>query len=139
MNKIATTLVIGLFGLPAMGYADDMSLNQVPHNVQHSFDCTMKEDSTYAELFEASADWLKEARRQEGGQDTEVHLQFPLAGLEGVRPFKYVVTSSSLTEWGSFYDHYVDSGASNADEPWEQFATCTDSTLYMNWDIQPTK
>lgn len=133
VRKISLALALTATSGVLFAEAND---NLPPHNVEHSFDCTMKPKATYEDLFEASANWLTKARQQNGGAKTEVHLQFPLAGLEGIRPFKYVVISPNLGEWGDFYDHYLDSGAEDADEPWEKYAECTDSTLYMNWDIQ---
>ena len=106
------TTITKIISVLAMIFASSATLaanDQLPpHNVEHSFNCTMKPDANYQDLFAASANWLAQARQQDGGEGTEVHLQFPLAGLGGLKPFKYVVISPNLADWGDFYDHYVD-------------------------------
>jgi hypothetical protein len=109
----------------------------VAADVRHTFACTIRDGAAIADVFIRSADWLRAARSQQGGQNMKVQLEFPLAAEAGYRGFNYVVISANLAGWGEFYDNYANSPAAAADGPWEEVALCTKSVLYDAFDVGP--
>ena len=120
-----TASVMFLFTAPA--YAD--SILQI-------WSCELNDDKTTADLVAASSAWLKAAKSNEGGEDIEVSLEFPIVGDAGDGDFFFVLSVADTKTWGVFNHDYLDSPAGQAEEAWANVATCSESSLSASVDIE---
>ncbi len=105
-------------------------------SVLQIWDCELNDDKTPADLIAASSVWLKAAKKNEGGEDIEVSLEFPFVGDAGDADFFFVLSVADTKTWGVFNHDYPDSPAGQAEEAWSDVATCSESSLSASVDIE---
>ena len=120
-----TASVMFLFIAPAYG-----------DSILQIWDCELNDDKTTADLVAASSVWLKAAKNNEGGEDIEVSLEFPIVGDAGDDDFYFVLSVADTKVWGVFNHDYPDSPAGQAEEAWADVATCSESSLSASVDIE---
>ena len=120
-----TASVMFLFIAPAYG-----------DSVLQIWECELNDNKTPADVIAASSVWLKAAKNNEGGEDIEVSVEFPIAGDAGEGDFFFVLSVADTKIWGVFSHDYSDSPAGLADEAWADVATCSASTLSESVDIE---
>jgi hypothetical protein len=120
-----TASVMFLFTVPA--YAD---------SIVHLWSCKINEGKTGDDVVAASSAWLKAAKTNEGGEDIEVYVEFPIAADTGDDDFTFVLVSADTKAWGVFYQDYPDSPAGKAEEAWSEVATCSVSSLWESVEIE---
>ena len=99
-------------------------------------ECKLNDDKTTADLIAASSVWLKAAKKNEGGADIEVTLEFQIVGDAGDAGFYFVLSIADTKTWGVFNHDYPDSPAGQAEEAWGEVATCSENTLSASVDIE---
>lgn len=100
------------------------------------WECELHDDATRAELVELSEAWTAAARSIEGAEETEVYLNYPIAGDVDAREFLFVMVMPSATAWGMFEDGYPGSEAAIVDEKWGEVASCDESSLWSSVAMQ---
>ncbi len=94
-------------------------------------------DETSDEKVEAmSAEWLKAARTVKGGENLDLHLNFPVAAKAGEIDVAMFLVAPNFAEWGEFMDNYAGSAAEAIDEKYEGDIDCADGAL---WDSVKVK
>ena len=120
-----TASVMFLFTAPA--YAD---------SILQLWSCKLNDGKTGADVIAASSAWLKAAKTNEGGEDIEVFVDFPIAADAGDDDFTFVLVVADTKTWGVFNQDYLDSPAGEAEEAWSEVATCSVSSLWESFEIE---
>lgn len=99
--------------------------------------CEMDDDATEKEVLAIAADWLKAARTMKGGEKLQASVYFPVA-VNAIGEFDvfFIVVAPSFTEWGTFWDSYIDSPAAAVDKKNEEKILCPDSALWESIKIK---
>ena len=105
-------------------------------SVLQIWECEINDGKTGAELIAASSVWLEAARKNEGGADIEVTLEFQIVGDAGDGDFYFVLSIADIKTWGLFNHDYFDSPAGQAEEAWGEVATCSENSLSASVDIE---
>lgn len=95
--------------------------------------CEMDDDISEEEVIAMAQEWLKAARKMEGGERLEAQVLFPVAvNAIGEADVFFVVSAPTFAEWGKFLDNYIDSpAAAEAEKRHQDKIICPDSAL---WD-----
>ncbi len=120
-----TASVMFLFTAPA--YAD---------SIVQLWSCKLNDGKTAADVVAASSVWLKAAKTNEGGEDIEAFVEFPIAANTGDDDFTFVLVVADTKTWGVFNHDYLDSPAGEAEEAWGEVATCSVSSLWESVEIE---
>ena len=64
--------------------------------------CKINDGKTGDDLVAASSAWLKAAKTNEGGEDIEAFLEFPIAADNGDDDFTFVLVVADTKVWGAF-------------------------------------
>ncbi len=120
-----TASVMFLFTAPA--YAD---------SIVQLWSCKLNDGKTGADVVAASSVWLKAAKTNEGGEDIEAFVEFPIAADTGDDDFTFVLVVADTKTWGVFNHDYLDSPAGEAEEAWGEVATCSVSSLWASVEIE---
>jgi len=120
-----TASVMFLFTAPA--YAD---------SIVQLWSCKLNDGKTGADVVAASSVWLKAAKSNEGGEDVEAFVDFPIAADAGDGDFTFVLVVADTKTWGVFNHDYDDSPAGEAEEAWAEVATCSASSLWASYEIE---
>jgi hypothetical protein len=120
-----TASVMFLFIAPAYG-----------DSVLQIWKCELNDNKTPADVIAASSVWLKAAKKNEGGEDIKVTVEFPIVGDAGDRDFFFVLSVADTKTWGAFNHDYPDSPAGQAEEAWADVATCSGNNLSASVDIE---
>ncbi len=124
---IASLTVSVIFFFIAPAYGD---------SVLQIWECELNDNKTSADLIAASSVWLKAAKKNEGGADIEVSLEFQIVGDAGDAEFYFVLSVADTKTWGLFNHDYPDSPAGQAEEAWSEVATCSENSLSASVDIK---
>ncbi len=98
--------------------------------------CKLNDGKTGADVVAASSVWLKAAKTNEGGEDIEAFVEFPIAADTGDDDFTFVLVVADTKIWGVFNHNYLDSPAGKAEEAWGEVATCSVSSLWESVEIE---
>ena len=98
--------------------------------------CELNDGKTEADVVAASSVWLKAAKTNEGGEDIEAFVDFPIAADAGDGDFTFVLVVADTKTWGVFNNDYLDSPAGEAEEAWGEVATCSASSLWASVEIE---
>jgi hypothetical protein len=120
-----TASVMFLFTAPA--YAD---------SIVHLWSCKLNDGKTGADVIAASSVWLKAAKSNEGGEDIEAFVEFPIAAGTGDYDFTFVLVIADTKTWGVYNYDYLNSPAGEAEEAWGEVATCSASSLWESVEIE---
>jgi hypothetical protein len=97
--------------------------------------CEMVDDTTEEQIEAHAAQWLKAAKKLEGGENLEAYVYFPIAvNATGEMDFMYIVVAPSFEEWGKFWDNYSDSDAAEAEN--HELSVCPDSVLWESFKVK---
>jgi hypothetical protein len=124
---IASLTASVVFLFTASAYAD---------SILQLWSCKLNDGKTGADVISASAAWLKAAKTNEGGEDIEVFVDFPIAADAGDDDFTFVLVVADTKTWGVFNHDYFDSPAGEAEEAWGEVATCSASSLWASVEIE---
>ena len=92
------------------------------------WNCGLEDDVSETDVEKKASEWLKAARKVDGGENLEAMVLFPVAvNATGETDVLFVVTAPTFAEWGRFWDAYPSSDASK-DEDGHMF--CPDSVLW---------
>ena len=100
--------------------------------------CEMNDDTSEEEVIAIAQEWLKAARKLEGGERLEAQVLFPVAvnAIGNVDVF-FVVVAPSFEEWGKFWDNYISSpAAAEANKRHQEKIVCPDSALWESIKIK---
>ena len=98
--------------------------------------CEMNDDTSEEEVLAMEQEWLKNARKMEGGERLEAYVYFPVAvNAIGEADVWFVVTAPSFEEWGRFWDNYAGSPAAEVDKRNDK-VVCPDSALWESIKIK---
>lgn len=76
------------------------------------WNCGLEDDATEEAVEAQAVEWVKAARKVDGGENIEAHVLFPVAvNATGDTDVVFVVTMPTFAEWGKFWDAYPDSDA----------------------------
>ena len=98
--------------------------------------CKLNDGKTGADVVAASSVWLKAAKNNEGGEDAEASVSFPIVADAEGGDFIFVFTVADTKTWGVFNNDYFDSPAGEAEEAWGEVATCSVSSLWESVEIE---
>ena len=104
-------------------------------SVLHIWSCKLHDEATPADMAEWSVGWLKAAKAMDGGSDLQVYVEYPFAADAEGGTFSWVLVAPDATTWGTFIDGYPDSPAEEADEAFDELATCSSSSLWNSTEI----
>ena len=124
---IASLTASVMFLFTASAYAD---------SIVQLWSCKLNDGKTGADVVAASSVWLKAAKTNEGGEDIEVFVDFPIAADAGDNDFTFVLVVADTKTWGVFNHDYLDSPAGEAEEAWGEVATCSASSLWASVEIE---
>ena len=97
--------------------------------------CEMVADATEEQIEAHAAQWLKAAKKVEGGENLEAYVYFPVAvNAMGEMDFMYIVVAPTFEEWGKFWDNYKDSEAAEAEN--HELSVCPDSVLWESIKVK---
>jgi hypothetical protein len=100
--------------------------------------CEMNDDTTEEEVIAIAHEWLKAARKMEGGERLEAQVLFPVAvnAIGQVDAF-FVVVAPSFEEWGKFWDNYITSpDGAEANKRHQEKIICPNSALWESIKIK---
>ena len=120
-----TASVMFLFTAPA--YAD---------SIVHLWSCKLNDGKTGDDVIAASSVWLKAAKGNEGGEDVEAFLEFPIEADTGDDDFTIVLVFADRKTWDTFYHDYPNSPAGEAEKAWDEVATCTGASVWASVEIE---
>jgi len=129
MRKLLMGLAsgLGLLGFSLSGYAD---------TTVQVWECNLEEGKTRDQLETVSAAWTRAAKKQPGGSEIQVFLEYPLVAAGGAGSFNFVMTIPDSVSWGTFNHNYGGSAAEAADEAWEEVASCSENSLFSSIEIE---
>jgi hypothetical protein len=106
------------------------------YSIVDRWSCQLNDDKTPADLVAASSVWLKAARSNEGGEDLEAFLEFPIEADTGGDDFTSVLVFADRKTWGAFYYDYPNSPAGEAEKAWGEVATCTGASAWASVELE---
>ena len=105
--------------------------------VSQVFHCELDDDATEEEVNAGAAKWLKAAKGQEGGENLEAWVYYPVAVTNmGESDLLFLVVAPSFEEWGVFWDNYEGSPAAKTDKENREIVICPESAL---WESVPVE
>ena len=97
--------------------------------------CEMDDDATEEQIEAHAAQWLKAAKKVEGGENLEAYVLFPVAvNATGEMDFMYIVVAPTFEEWGKFWDNYGDSEAAQMEN--HELSVCPDGVLWESFKVK---
>jgi hypothetical protein len=98
--------------------------------------CEMDDDATEQDVKAGAANWLKAAKKLNGGEQLEAYVYFPIAvNATGETDMMYVITTPTFEEWGKFWDAYGGSEAAKIEVKNEEFVVCPDSVVWESFKV----
>jgi hypothetical protein len=100
--------------------------------------CEIDDDTDEEEVLAMQQEWLKNARKMEGGKRLEAQVYFPVAvnAIGNVDVF-FIVVAPSFEEWGKFWDNYITSpDGAEANKRHQEKIICPDSALWESVKIK---
>ena len=99
--------------------------------------CEMEDGATEDQVKAKAQDWLKAAKKLNGGENFKAYVFFPVAvNMVGETDLMFVVVAPSFEDWGKFWDAYADSPVNVIDEHGKDLIVCPNSVL---WESFPVK
>ena len=97
--------------------------------------CEMDDDATEEQVRAHAGDWLKAAKKIEGGENLEAYVYFPVAvNATGEMDLMFIVVAPSFEEWGKFWDNYAGSAAADAEN--NDLVVWPDSVLWEQFTVK---
>lgn len=125
---VAMFLAVGLTGITTSASAD---------SVIHLWECQLNEGKTVAELTEASSEWLEQAKKATAGDEIEAYTEYRIAAEGSNYSFNFVVVAPDLATWAAWYgDEDAEEKMADADEKWNEVATCHSSSLWYSTEVE---
>ncbi len=98
------------------------------------WNCGLEDGVSEEDVEKKASEWLKAARKIDGGENLEAMLLFPVAvNASGDTDLVFMVTAPSFAEWGRFWDAYP-SAEDFTDDDGAMF--CPDSVI---WEAMKVK
>ena len=98
--------------------------------------CEMDDGVTEAQVLAQAGEWLKAAKKLNGGANLESKVFFPVAvNATGEMDLMYVITAPTFEEWGKFWDAYPGSEAAKLEAD-NDMIVCPDSVLWESIKIE---
>jgi hypothetical protein len=100
--------------------------------------CEIGDDTSEEEVLAMKQEWLKNARKMEGGERLEAYVYFPVAvNAIGEADVFFVVVAPTFEEWGKFWDNYLNSPAgAETEKRHQEKLVCPDSALWESVKIK---
>jgi len=99
--------------------------------------CELDDDATEAQVVAHAGEWLKAAKKLDGGANLEVYIYFPVAvNATGEMDMMYVLVAPSFEEWGKFWDAYPGSPAAEIEREGYEMVVCPDSVLWESVKVK---
>ena len=100
--------------------------------------CEMDDDTSEEEVLAMKQEWLKAARKIEGGERLEAYVYFPVAvNATGEVDALFVVVAPTFEEWGKFLDNYLTSPTgAEIETRHQEKIVCPDSALWESIKIK---
>ena len=100
--------------------------------------CEMDDDASEEDVIALAQEWLKSAKKMEGGERLKAYVYFPVAvNAIGQIDVLFVVSAPTFEEWGKFWDNYIDSpAAAEAGKRNQEKLVCPDSALWESVKVE---
>ena len=100
--------------------------------------CEMDDNASEEDVIALAQEWLKTAKKIEGGERLKAFVYFPVAvNAIGQADVWFVVVAPSFAEWGKFWDNYINSdAAAEAAERRQEKIICPDSALWESVKVE---
>ena len=100
--------------------------------------CEMDDDASEEDVIALAQEWLKSAKKMEGGERLKAYVYFPVAvNAIGDADVWFVVVAPSFAEWGKFWDNYIDSPAAAEEaERRQEKIICPGSALWESVKVE---
>jgi len=99
--------------------------------------CELIGDATEEQVLEASQKWLAAARKVKGGENLQMHVNFPVVvNASGQFDLLLMLVAPNFEEWGEFWDGYADSAAGDLEEASEKILVAPDSVLWEAFRVE---
>ena len=99
--------------------------------------CEMDDDATEAAVQAGAQEWLKAAKKLNGGENLEAYVYFPVAvNATGEMDVMFVLVAPSFEEWGKFWDAYEGSEAAKIENQNNEMIVCPDSVLWESIKVE---
>ena len=82
-------------------------------------------------------DWLKAAKKLNGGENLEAYVYFPIA-VNGVgeMDMMFIVVAPSFEDWGKFWDAYAGSPVNELDNQNAEVVVCPNSVVWESFKVE---
>ena len=98
--------------------------------------CEMDDGATEQDVKAGAANWLKAAKKLNGGEKMEAYVYFPIAvNATGEMDLMYVITTPTFEAWGKFWDAYGGSEAAKIEVENQKFVVCPDSVVWESFKV----
>lgn len=100
--------------------------------------CEMDDSASEEDVIALAQEWLKTAKKMEGGERLKAYVYFPVAvNAIGDADVWFVVVAPSFAEWGKFWDNYINSdAAAEAAERRQEKIICPGSALWESVKVE---
>ena len=100
--------------------------------------CEMDDDASEEDVIALAQEWLKSAKKLEGGERLKAFVYFPVAvNAIGEADVWFVVVAPSFAEWGKFWDNYINSDvAAEEAERRQEKIICPGSALWESVKVE---
>jgi hypothetical protein len=127
MNMMIKT-ILATFILSSFGIANA--------NVVHVWQCKLHDGKTEADAMKVSSAWLATHKSMKGGSEIKVYHEFPLVANVVDGSFNWVMIAPNAETWGAFEGGSHSTAASEADNAWNEVASCNGSTLWNSVKVE---
>ena len=99
--------------------------------------CEMEDGATEDQVRAKAQDWLKAAKKLNGGENLEAYVFFPVAvNAVGEMDMMFIVVAPSFEDWGKFWDAYADSPVNAIDNQNEEVVVCPNSVVWESFKVE---
>ena len=99
--------------------------------------CELEDDATEEQIKAKAQDWLKAAKKLNGGENLEAYVYFPIA-VNGVgeMDMMFIVVAPSFEDWGKFWDAYAGSPVNELDNQNAEVVVCPNSVVWESFKVE---
>jgi len=99
--------------------------------------CEMEDDATEEQVRAKAQDWLKAAKKLNGGENLEAYVFFPVAvNAVGEMDMMFIVIAPSFEDWGKFWDAYAGSPVNAIDNQNAEVVVCPNSVVWESFKVE---
>lgn len=127
-RTVLWTLVFALMFVAAPAYSGE---------AVQMWKCEMDDNATEADVQAGAQEWLKAAKKLNGGENLEAYVYFPVAvNATGEMDFMFIVVAPTFEEWGKVWDAYAGSEAAEIENQNNEIVICPDSVVWESIKVK---